>query len=82
MAIIPALRRLRQEELNFKSSLGYIVRPYPRKGDEGAGGVAQVVECTVLPPKKKRFMSQNIKVMTLNDICLSEDEMLLLLHIY
>jgi hypothetical protein len=61
MAIIQALRRLRQEELNFKSSLGYIVRPYPRKGDEGAGGVAQVVECTVLPPKKKGLCPKTLK---------------------
>jgi hypothetical protein len=28
MPIIPALRRLRQKDLEFKASLGYVTRPY------------------------------------------------------
>jgi hypothetical protein len=28
MSIIPAFRRLRQEDPEFKSTLGYIARPY------------------------------------------------------
>jgi hypothetical protein len=31
MPVIPALRSLKQEDHEFKVSLGYIVRPYSRK---------------------------------------------------
>jgi hypothetical protein len=30
----PALKRLRQEELKYKASLGYIARPYFKKKEE------------------------------------------------
>jgi hypothetical protein len=42
MSIIPALRRLRQDDLEFKASLGYIGRPcIKKKRKKKAEDVAQ-----------------------------------------
>jgi hypothetical protein len=32
--VIPALRRLKHEDLGFEAGLGYIVRPYLKKEEE------------------------------------------------
>jgi hypothetical protein len=43
-SVIPALGRLRQEDLEFKTGLGYIIRTYLKINqpiNPGTGGVAQ-----------------------------------------
>jgi hypothetical protein len=38
MSIIPAFGRVRQEDQEFKASLGFIVRPPSQKQNGGGGG--------------------------------------------
>jgi hypothetical protein len=44
---IPALGRLRQEDCQFKASLGYRVRPYLKKETNKTISVVGVLDCRV-----------------------------------
>jgi hypothetical protein len=48
MPVIPALRKLRQEDLEFKASLGYTVRPCPPAPKKKCVGDAVVCVCVCL----------------------------------
>jgi hypothetical protein len=46
MLVIPALKRLRQEDCNFKARLGYIGRPcLKNKKKDGTGWSVGCVQC-------------------------------------
>jgi hypothetical protein len=59
LSVIPALGKLRQEDHESKTNMGYTVRPYLKKKRKipWAGRVAQVVECLLC---KCKALSSNL----------------------